>query len=316
VLSPDVRQYFVRSLHAARSATAPYHEGTASTPDPPLLVPRIYGAASIRFVDRKHKVDMERTIALLTDVSDRAIPLDWSESEPAGFSPDALETDAPASAVFAPVPAPAAKSRQYAAWAKDLASWLVANQTLELLVSDATGEVSHPDESERDFRARLQQSAREVRDEAVDALRKRYAPKIARLEERLGRAKMARDREAEQASSQKVQTGISIGATLLGALLGRRTVSGALGRATTAARGVGRSMKESSDIARAEESIGALQQQRDRLEQELLAETAAIEARTDPGLQSLGRVVLKAKKSDVKVALVALVWVQPDRALS
>jgi hypothetical protein len=45
-------------------------------------------------------------------------------------------------------------------------------------------------------------------------------------------------RETGQAKQQYVQTAISVGATLLGALLGRKTVStSALGRATTAARG-------------------------------------------------------------------------------
>ena len=100
-----------------------------------------------------------------------------------------------------------------------------ANETLELLKSPSTGEVSGADESERDFRARLQHKGREARDEAVEALRKKYGPKQAALDERLRRARQAVERESEQATGAQLQTAISVGATLVGALFGRKTVS-------------------------------------------------------------------------------------------
>ena len=57
-------------------------------------------------------------------------------------------------------------------------------------------------------------------------------------------------RESEQSSQQKLQAAVSIGATLVGALFGRKAISvGTLGRATTAARGMSRTMKEAGDVA-------------------------------------------------------------------
>ncbi|MBM3770789.1 MAG: hypothetical protein FJW27_05775 [Acidimicrobiia bacterium] len=67
------------------------------------------------------------------------------------------------------------------AWSKQFSTWLSANESVELLMSPTTGEVSSPDESERDFRGRLQHKGREVRDEEVERLRKEYAPKEAAL---------------------------------------------------------------------------------------------------------------------------------------
>ena len=94
-------------------------------------------------------------------------------------------------------------------------------------------------------------------------MRQKYAAKIAALDEKLRRAQQAVDRESEQASAQKIQTAVSFGATVLGALLGRKAISATtLGRATTAARGVGRTMKESQDIARAKESVEAVEAQK------------------------------------------------------
>ena len=79
-----------------------------------------------------------------------------------------------------------------------------------------------------------------------------------RVERRFRRAEQAVEREAEQAKDAKLQTAISVGATLLGAMLGRKAVSrSSVGRATTAARGVGRSMKQAQDVGRARATVEA-----------------------------------------------------------
>jgi hypothetical protein len=54
-------------------------------------------------------------------------------------------------------------------------------------------QTSNADESERDFRVRLQRSAREARDDAAEKLKRKYAPKFAALEERKRRAEQAVD---------------------------------------------------------------------------------------------------------------------------
>ena len=88
--------------------------------------------------------------------------------------------------------------------------------------------------------------------------------------------------ESEQASSQKLQKAISVGATIVSAFLGRKTTSATtIGRATTAARGVGKSVKESDDIERARQTVAAIDDQRKQLEDELREEVAKLEATTD-----------------------------------
>ncbi len=113
----------------------------------------------------------------------------------------------------------------------------------------------------RHFRIRLQQSAREQRDEMVGQLRDKYASKIAVLQERLRRAQQAVDKQAEQAKQAKLQTAISFGSTLLSAFTGRKVSSSTISRASSAFRGVSRSMDESKDVARAGDTVAAIQQQ-------------------------------------------------------
>jgi hypothetical protein len=292
-----VPQYF--SPDAAASVSVP-------------LQPALYGAASVRFVDQKLKVDATRMVTQTTAIVDGPVPVDWANGHDVDWSPEMLEHHPPDGVAFAPLPAPAVKAKNYDAWAKQFVATLVASQSLDLLKSPSTGEVSRPDESERDFRARLHQGSRENRDEALDALRKRYAPRQAALDEKLRRAQQVVERESEQASSQKLQTAISVGATIVSAFLGRKAISATtIGRATTAARGVGKSMKESEDIERARQTVAAIDDQRKQLEEELRAETAKLEAAGDVATEKLQQVRLKPKKSDVTMKLVSLVWVKP-----
>ena len=105
---------------------------------------------------------------------------------------------------------------------------------------------------------------------------------------------------------------VSMGATVLGALFGRKAVSmSTLGRATTAVRGVGRSVKETQDIARAQERQQEAERELKALEAELQEEIAAIGATDGAGL-ALDTIEIKPKRGAVDVRLVALAWKPVD----
>ena len=178
-----------------------------------------------------------------------------------------------------------------------------------MLKSASLDQVSKPEESERDFRIRLQQAAREERNALLARLREKYAPKQAALEERIRKAEQKVSREKSEARAEGWQTVISFGATILDVVLGRKRITATTVRkAQSAARGVGRSMKQSADVTEAEESVEALQAQAAQLAQELEAETAAAQAKIDPLTETLETVSLRPKKSDIDVGLTALAW--------
>jgi ribosomal protein L44E len=115
--------------------------------------------------------------------------------------------------------------------------------------------------------------------------------------------------KVKKARTSGLQTGLSVGATLLGALTGRRKISAStLGKATTAARGATRTMGQQQDVARAEETLETAQQQLAELEAEFEAEKEALAQRIDPLAEELATVAIKPKKADIAVELVALAW--------
>lgn len=297
VLPPEVAQYFmpVRGLRPPGAQL--------------VYQPKLLGAAQVRFVDAAAHVDSPRDLILLTDIEAGAVSVDWQNSKEAAFTLDELDGEPAEEAFFGSLSAEAAKARNYAAWSRDLVAWLYGSQTLELLRSPSLGETSRPGESERDFRVRLQQAGRESRDASVEKLRRAYAPKMTALEERIRRAEQAAERERQQASQQKMQTVVSIGATLLGAFLGRKAVStSTMGRAATAARAGSRTWKETQDIARAVETVEALRQQLSDLEAQFRAEAQALESMLNPATETFDSIAVKLKKTNIMVRLVALCW--------
>jgi len=294
ILPPEITQYYI-PVRSSGGGTLTYH-------------PMLLGAGEVRYSNSK-TVEVTQQLTLLTTITDGPVSLDWSQAVALDLPVEDLETEPQPETQFAEVPANATKAKSYTTWSKDLASWIYRNQRLELLESPSLDIVSNPGESERDFRVRLQQIAREQRDEAVEKLRRKYAPKFEQLEERKRRAEQAVAREMEQAKGQKMQTAISFGATLLGSFLGRKRASlSTLGKATTAVRGVGRSMKESQDVDRAEDNVAAVTQKLSDLEAEFQAETAALERSLDPQTEQLETVSLKPTKANIAVKLVTLAW--------
>jgi hypothetical protein len=276
---------------------------------PAQYAPVLYGAARVQYTDTKRGIDVTRSLQAIVAFTNGPIPVDWERAEETSFEPESLtQPGASLAAPHQPLPPAALDKKRYAAWTKDFQEWVTRGQPLTIYSVPSMKLVSKPGESERDFQARIQHTGRESRDAAVEKLRQQYAPKVGRLQEKARKAEEAVGKEQQQASQQKLQTAVSIGATMLGALMGRRAVSlSTLGRATTAARGVGRSAKETEDVAKAQVRLQEAQAELAALEAELQQEVAALEGGASGGV-ALETIEIKPKRGGVDIRIVALAW--------
>ena len=272
------------------------------------------GLSDLAFADARSGLTGQRRVALLASVDEGPIALDWEHAERIELEPALLERSARDGSRFAPVPPAASNARSYAAWSKALQKWLATNERVTLYKSAMFKATSQPGESERDFRIRLQQLAREARDEKIEALRRKHDSKFATLQERIRKAEQAVQREQQQASHAKMNTAITVGGAILGALFGRGKIgAGSISKLGTAARGVGRATQQAGDVDRATESLQALQEQKAALEATLQAEVDALGASYDAQAELLEPLHIPAKTSDVRVQFVALVWLPYSR---
>jgi hypothetical protein len=293
-LPSEIREVFLPLAGAGADAAITY-------------VPRAVAQVAVRFLAPKLGVDERREGLVVAPLVDGPFTVDWDHADELRLRIDQLAKAPAPGARFAPLPSEAWRAKSWARWAKELAAWMQAHQVITLYRSPSTGEVSRPGESEGEFRARLQHESREDRDREVERLRAKWASKLNALDEKLRRARQAREREAEQARAATLDTALSVGATVLGSLLGGR------GRSSTraivsGARGATRAMKQSKDVARAEETISALAAQRAELERRIEEEVAALGAERDPLTELLEPVEVRPRRADVAVPYIALAW--------
>jgi hypothetical protein len=285
---PDIPQYFIQTTQN----------------QPVIYYPYIIGAAQIRFTNAKTKIDETKDVVFLTPVTDDPIPVTWDTSQQTTMNISDLQKTRLENVLYAELPSAALKAKNYTIWETDFTNWLFRTQKLELFRSGNLNISSMTGETERDFRIRLQQIAREKRDEEVNILRGKYAQKYAKIDERLRRAQMDVQEHEAQIRDQKYQTAISLGTTLLGGFLGRKT----LGGFRTTSRDMGRSMKKKRESEYSKENLQSIQGEKQYLEQQFQSEVNTLEDKINPITENLESIMITPTKTNIVVRFVALVW--------
>jgi hypothetical protein len=296
VLPPEVTQVF-----APLRGAAPAGAGV-------VFQPRVLGVCSVRFTDKKAKIDTARDCIFAAPISDDAVPVSWDNAEEVTIDSSDFSKDG-ASGDFAAIAPAAGQVKNYSKWSKDLAAWLYGAQRLTIYRSEVTDETSAADEDERSFRIRIQQRAHELRDEAVDALRTKYASKIATQQDRVRRAEAAKEREESQARTSKIGSILSGVAAALGIFTSKKTMTaGNIGKASSAMKGIGRTVQQSEDVTRALGNVQAEQQKLDELNAQLQEEINALTNQYDVANEKFAAVELKPTKTNINVKFVSLAW--------
>lgn len=272
--------------------------------------PRLLAFARVHYTDTRKGLSADQELALLTPFTGHGgFGIDWSSAEESTLRPGDLQKQPDAVAHFAELPPEACVAKSYSTWTKGLTEFLYRNRRYALFSCRDLGATSRPGEDERDFRLRLAAELREARDAQVEKLREKYASRLATLEERLRKAEQKLEREELEAKNAKMNSVISIGATILQTVLGRKRMGVAsVGRAGSAARGVGRASQQESDVRRASDDVASYEDKLATLEDELKQEVEAIEDRLDPTTIPIDELLLKPRKTDVDVRHLTLAW--------
>ena len=300
VLPPSIPQVFLPMRTAA--------------PKELVYQPMLIGLVKVHFVDTRRGLSADEEMTLLAALETGPLGLDWSEAEELQIFAEDLEGDPEPGCSFGDLPGDATKSKSFTSWKKGLADHLYRSRRYQLFKSDNLKEYSKAGETERDFRIRIADQARELRDEKVESLRKKYASKMNTLEERIRKAELRVQREEQEAKGAKMQSAISFGATVLSAVFGRKIMSGTNVRsAASAARGVGRASKQADDVRRALEDVEAYHEDLEDIENELAEEIEEIDEAYDPMKEELATYNLKPRKTDINIRSLALAWAPMGR---
>ncbi|MBE0644049.1 MAG: ATP-binding protein [Bacteroidetes bacterium] len=266
--------------------------------------PQLLVKARVHHVHAKSRLDDWQTMSML-------LPLDDGGGEPLWeqgmrFDDDLPGSDSPAdAAAFSGLPTALGDAKLVASWQKQFASWLYQHETIALWSCPELKAISEAGESEGEFRIRLSDMLREQRDAEMEKLRGKYLPKFSRVQERIRKAEQRVAKEEAQYRDQGMAAAVDVGATLLGALFGRRVSAGSAVRRT--ASRVGRASSERGDIARAQADLTAAQSELAKLEDQFRDEASRLKA-MDASTFTLEEISVAPRKSDISVSPFTLAW--------
>jgi hypothetical protein len=291
-LPPEIDQFYVRGIG-----------------EEIVYYPRLVAGGDVVFSSARYNIDDEREVLHTVEFEDGPVDVDWDNSEPMAFSIDELDESGEHDASYADCPAAADNVKAYAAWAKDYKRWLRQNENITLFRSKRFRLTSLPSETEGDFRARLQDVASEKRDAAIAKIRKRYATKATTLENRLMRAEQAIAVQQQQSTKKKFDTAISFGTAILGAVLGRKKLSSSTAtKMGTAMKTAGSARKEAADVERAKQTAQKVRADLEVLNKQLKQDVAHLDTSFDAQAEELVEIVVRAKSTDINVAITGLIW--------
>ena len=272
--------------------------------------PALYGLAKLHYIQAAAGVDAWQTVLLLAHVDDKMPGSAWSDAETVSADEVDVEAAAKDGANFAMPPSELLVAKNYTTWKTELKNELFRNRPLKLFECTALKQKSKLGETEGDFRIRLKIQATEQRDIEIEKLRKKLAPKLATLQDRLRRAEVAVEREKSQASQQKLQAGLSIFSTIMGAFVGRKITSATnVGRAASSVRSASKIAKESADIGHAQDTVESVQQKLAELEQEFEQASEQLKEQFSEDKMKIEEISISPRKTDITVDKLALAWI-------
>jgi hypothetical protein len=312
-LDPSVSQVFLPTQLSEQAASRQWSQeiGRTLNVESSQLIyePAVVGAAEVRFVDQKRKVNEQTAKLLVVPAPEALAAVDWSSAEALPVSLNDLgsgpeRVGASQGPFFAPVPEGANDARELKEIEKSLSDYLYYNTRLKIKVHQELELFQRPNETERDFKIRLQQAAREKRDEEVDELEQKYERKIERLEDKLRKEEQDLAESEAEYQARKQQEIIGIGETVLGFFMGRRSTR-ALSSAASKRRMTSRAKMGIEEV---KEDIEELTKDIAEVEEELKEAADDITQKWDNLMDDLTTEEIAPRRTDVNIQLTALAW--------
>jgi DNA-binding ferritin-like protein len=266
----------------------------------------LIATCDVTFLNNQYGIVRTVPVAYTLPIGDNPADISWTRSKPFSFKADIFGSSKIEGAAFMPVERAVLKLAMLDALDKQFEDFVYRNYNMVMFKSETFKIVSLPNESERDFRIRIQQVARERRDLEVERIKRQFSKKIDTLERQLKTARRLVDKEGDQYQQKMLDTAISVGTSIFGAILGGRTSRTSVSRA---ARSASHLSKEKKDIARAKEKMSEINSRIKGLKEQLNDRINDLTDKFDPMTEDLKKIIIRPKKTDIFQRYFGFFWV-------
>ncbi len=235
--------------------------------------------------------------------------IEWEEGEIV-IEEEPLVAEPPEGLTF-PTATPGRMSAELKKADSSFLSWR-ARRPLMLLVNSKLKLVAEEGEEEEVFLSRCLEAADRADDATQERVRKKFEGKMKTLRKRLERERDELERDLTQLSSRKAEEKMGMVESLFSVLLGSRSISSASRKAAAKMKTAAgkRRMRQTAEasVTESENEIERLEVEIEGLAEELQDEIDAIAAESEEMAEQIEEKAIKAKKADITVIDLKLVW--------
>lgn len=268
--------------------------------------PAILAAGKVRFYDADRGIDEVKDLAVLANAPDDFGRSDWDASLAIKDWDRSLlsEPEIPGGVEvqYAQIPDTLNSSKEMTSAEKDFSDWLYQNQKLTTLQHKKLKLKQEGDESDEAFRMRVQQLAREERDEEMEKIQDKYETKLDRVEEKIRKEEQDLDQAQQEVQDRKRSEMVGMAETAFGMLFGRK-------RSFSSVQSKSRMRRKAKDkVQESREDLEALDEDYGKLEAELQEALDEITEKWDAVAEGISTKEIKPRRTDIKVDSVLLAW--------
>ena len=308
----DVQQFFLPVAMDAPAAIRKWEDATrgrAESLDDARLafVPALLAQASVLYEDKRADLRSDKHFAYIVPDLGSSGYVRWDDYAAQPVDKRRLDAEPRGSALFGDVPSALTDARRLKELASDLTDTIYKQGVLTIPYSEALKIYARPEEDESEFRARLRQAAREMRDKVMDEVKAKYDKKLATLDERLGRKQRDVQEDEARVNTTNTRDITDIALGVFGALTGSRRSSTLNKIGKAASRAIGTSSAEAA-LEKSRKEMAEVEEQLDAMRREMDVEMSALDSEYDPETIRLDEYEISPLKKNIELDVFALGW--------
>jgi hypothetical protein len=268
------------------------------------LSPYLVCAAKARFVSTKKGIDKEQGIYAQTALKKDSL-IKWGMS---GDIDESLFENTPKDGSgLDEIVSFVDDSKRLSELRKEALDFISRDAKLTILSVPSLKLEAKPDESEAAFKARVGERLDEVYEQKYEELKALYDKKHKVIEDKFSRLSLKLEKEKGDVQNKTIDTFVSIGGGILGALFG----GGKSGNITKAASGVknaNKILKERGDVKLVEQEIAEAQNEAKRVENEFQAKIKSLKEEFSLSKTVYDETVITPRKTDIYDDKMFILW--------
>lgn len=269
--------------------------------------PQILSVGKVRFYDEKRNVDQVKTHTYMSGAPDEFGRTNWEDALPAeGWEKKLLDKpDHPDTIAvkYQDIPDSVNSIKEIGKVKKDFSDWLYRSQRITCMEHDDLDVYQDLSESNEAFRMKVQQVAREERDEELDELQDKYKAKFERLEERIRKEQQDLEDAEADLKGRRTDEVVGVAETIFSVFVKRRRRS--FGSVSTKRR---MTRKAKQSVIESEEDLNKLYRDVEELEEELKEKLDKVRVKWDTIANDITTKEIKPRRTDVIVDSILLSW--------